>query len=108
VVLYFRHSSHAGKTAVGVGLDVRVVWVSVFPDIVHFFAIGSDAVHSLFPHLDVIPYEHVGIPLAANIDVSSSFDRFWVQWCFCFYIFRIFEGTLGELSCFDVDACHGH
>jgi len=70
-VFCFRLSSHAGKTTVGVHLDVGVVWVSVFPDVFHFIASGSDAVHALFPFVDVTLFELNRIPLAADIDVSS-------------------------------------
>jgi len=108
LVLCFGLSSHAGETTVGVGLDVRVVWVSVFPDLFHLLAVrGLRAVHALFPLLDCTLFELDGIPLAANFDVSSRFDHFFVQWCIFFYLFRILEGTFGELKSFDADACHG-
>jgi len=108
VVFCFGLSSHAGETTVGVGLDVRVVWVSVLPDLFHFSAVrGIRAVHSLVPLLDCTLIQLDLIPLAANIDVSSSFDPCYVQWCFFFYCWRILEGTFGEFSCFDVDTCYG-
>lgn len=108
LVLCFGLSSHASEATVGVGLDVRVVWVSVFPDVSHFFAVrGLDAVHALLPLLDCTLFELDGIPLAPNFDVSSRFYHFFVQWCIFFNLFRILEGTFGELKSFDADACHG-
>jgi len=111
VVFFCRLSSHAGETTVGIHLDVRVVFVTVCPDVSLCLAVrGIRLVHSLLPLCDCAVFEHVGVPLAANFDVSSSFECIWVQclwWLIFWFFIRISEGTIGELSSFDVDACDG-
>jgi hypothetical protein len=99
-----RLSSHTCKTAVGVGLDVCVVWVPILSDIRHHVASGSNAVHSLFPLLDCTVFETDGIPLASNIDVCSCGDRRWIQWWNI--VVRTCETTIGVICSFDVKAVH--
>lgn len=83
---------------------MRVVWVPIFPDVLHNKTFGINAVHSLFPLLDCTVFETDGIPLAANFDVCSGGDRWWIQWWDI--VVRTFEGTIGEISSFDAKAVH--